>query len=117
MGLERPAGASAISSVLSGPVVPPTLDKAVTSELSGGKLVKRYEPVYPSAAGGATGEVVLKATINKEGKVSQVKVVSGHALLAQSAVAAVRRWTYEPFRLNGVPIEIETTIVVNFKAR
>ena len=116
MGLERPAGPSAISNVLAGPVVPPRLDKAVISELTGGKLVKRYEPVYPSSAAGVNGEVVLKATISKEGKVSQVRIVSGHALLAQSAVAAVRRWRYEPFRLNGVPIEIENTIVVNFKA-
>lgn len=117
VGLERPAAASAISNVLAGPVVPPRLDKAVISELSGGKLVKRYEPVYPSSAAGVFGEVVLKATINKEGKVSQVKVLSGHPLLAQSAVAAVRRWSYEPYRLNHVPIEIETTVVVNFKAK
>jgi protein TonB len=117
MGLERPAGPSAISSVLSGPVAPPTLDKTVVSELTGGKLLKRYNPVYPSSAGGLNGEVVLKATIGKDGKVTQIKIVSGHTLLAQSAVAAVKRWRYEPFRLNGVPIEIENTIVVNFKAK
>jgi periplasmic protein TonB len=117
MGLERPAGPSAISSVLAGPVVTPTLDKTVISELTGGKLIKRFEPVYPSSAAGLNGEVVLKATIDQEGKVTKVKVVSGAALLAQSAVTAVKRWRYEPFRLNGVPIEIESTIVVNFKAR
>jgi protein TonB len=116
MGLGRPAGPSTISSVLSGPVVPPTLDKTAVSELTGGKLIKRYEPVYPSSVAGVNGEVVLKATIGKDGKVTRVTIVSGHAVLAQSAVAAVRRWLYEPFRLNGVPIEIENTIVVNFKA-
>ena len=97
--------------------MPPRLDKAVISELTGGKLVQRYEPVYPSSAAGVNGEVVLKATIGKDGKVSQVRIVSGHALLAQSAVSAVRRWRYEPFRLNGFPIEIENTIVVNFKPK
>lgn len=116
MGLGGPAVPSAISSVLAGPVTPPTLDKSAISELTGGKLVQRYEPVYPSSVAGVNGEVVLKATISKDGRVSQVKVVSGHALLAQSAVSAVKRWRYEPFRLNGVPIEIENTIVVNFKA-
>jgi TonB family protein len=116
MGLERPTGPSAISSVLAGPVAPPTLDKPAISELTGGKLVKRYEPVYPSSAAGVNGEVVLKATISKDGKVTQVKIVSGHAVLAQAAASAVKRWRYEPFRLNGVPIEIENTIVVNFKA-
>ena len=116
MGLERPTGSSAISSVLSVPVASPTLDQPVVSELTGGKLLKRYNPVYPSSAAGLNGEVVLKATISKDGKVTQVKIVSGPALLAQSAVTAVKRWRYEPFRLNGVPIEIENTIVVNFKA-
>ncbi len=116
MGLERPTGSSAISTVLSVPVASPTLDKQVISELTGGKLRKRYDPVYPNSAAGLTGEVVLKATISKDGKVTHVTIVSGHALLAQSAAAAVKRWRYEPFRLNGVPIEIENTIVVNFKA-
>ena len=96
MGLERPAGTSAISNVLTAPVAPPTLDKPA-SELTGGKLIKRYEPEYPSSAAGLNGEVVLKATISKEGKVTQVEVVSGHALLAQAAAAAVKRWRYEPF--------------------
>lgn len=116
MGLERPTGSSAISSVLSVPVASPTLDKQVTSELTGGKLLQRYNPVYPNSAAGLAGEVVLRATISKDGKVTHVTIVSGHALLAQSAAAAVKRWRYEPFRLNGVPIEIESTIVVNFKA-
>jgi TonB family protein len=116
MGLQRPTGLSPISSVLAGPVAPPTLDKPVTSELTGGKLIKRYEPVYPSTAAGVHGEVVLKATISKDGKVTHVKIVSGNTILAQSAASAVSRWRYEPFRLNGVPIEIENTIVVNFKA-
>lgn len=116
MGLARPTGSSAISSVLSVPVAPPTLDKPVISELTGGKLMKRYNPVYPNSAVGLNGEVVLKATINKDGKVTHVTIVSGHALLAQSAAAAVKRWRYEPFRLNGVPVEMENTIVVNFKA-
>ena len=116
MGLGRPTGSSEISTVLSGPVAPPTLDKTAIPELTGGKLLKRYEPVYPDSAVGVNGEVVLKATISKEGKVTQIKVVRGDALLAQAAASAVKRWRYEPFRLNGVPIEIENTIVVNFKA-
>ena len=117
MGLERSAGSSGISNVLSVPVVSPTLDKTRVSELTGGKLLKKYNPVYPSSAAGMNGEVVLKATIGKDGRVTHVKIVSGQALLAQSAAAAVKRWLYEPFRLNGEPIEIENTIVVNFKPR
>jgi TonB family protein len=115
MGL-RTTGPSAISSVLAAPVVPPTLDKPATSELTGGKLLQRYNPVYPGSAAGLNGQVVIKATIGKDGKVTRITIVSGPPLLAQSAAAAVKRWRYEPFRLNGVPIEIENTIVVNFKA-
>jgi protein TonB len=97
-------------------VAAPKLDRPAVSEMTGGKLIKRFDPVYPSAAAGLHGEVVLKAMINKQGQVSRVQIVKGQALLAQSAAAAVKRWRYEPFRLNGIPIEIENTIVVNFKA-
>ncbi len=64
---------------------------------------------------GTFGEVIVKATINKRGRVTAVKVVKGQAALAQAAVAAVQRWRYEPFLLNGVPIEVDSTVVVNFK--
>jgi len=83
--------------------------------MTGGKLIKRVEPTYPAAAMGLRGEVVLKATIDKEGKVVKVAVVSGSALLAQAAMTAIKRWRYEPVYLNGIPIEMENTIVVNFK--
>ena len=119
IGLVRTASVgSNISSVLSAPVAAPSLDRPVVSEMSGGKLLRRVDPTYPSSApsSGLRGEVVLKATIDKKGNVSKVSIVSGHALLAQAAANAVRRWQYEPFRLNGVPIEIENTIVVNFKS-
>ncbi len=84
--------------------------------MTGGKLLSRVNPVYPSAAMGLYGEVTLKAMINKEGRVTGVNVVKGPAALAQAAAAAVRRWRYQPFMLNGSPIEVENTIVVNFKA-
>jgi bla regulator protein blaR1 len=116
LGLGRPVGTSAISVVLKAPVVPPTLDNSTTSVLTGGKLIQRIKPVYPREAAGVNGEVILKAMIGKDGKVTQVKIVSGHALLSQAAATAVKRWVYEPFRLNGVPIEIENTIVVDFTA-
>lgn len=113
----RPAGeSSAISSVLGAPVAAPMLEPAKVSHITGGKLIKRSDPVYPSGAMGMHGEVVLKATINREGKVTAVQTVKGPAVLAQAAAAAVRNWRYEPFVLNGTPIEVENTIVVNFKA-
>jgi len=116
--LARPAGeASPISNLLSAPVAAPKLDTPKVSQTSGGKLIKKVDPIYPpSMSMGMHGEVVLKATVNREGQVAKVDIVRGQAVLAQAAVAAVKRWRYEPFLLNGVPIEMESEIVVNFKA-
>lgn len=114
----RPAGeASPISNLLGAAVAVPKLDTPTVSQKSGGRLIKKVDPIYPSSmALGVHGEVVLKATINRKGQVTKVNLVRGQAVLAQAAVAAVTRWRYEPFLLNGVPIEVESDIVVNFKA-
>jgi TonB family protein len=116
--LARPAGeASPISNLLAASAAAPKLDTPEVSQTSGGKLIKKVDPIYPkSLAMGMHGEVVLKATINRQGQVAKVDIVRGQAVLAQAAVAAVTRWRYEPFLLNGVPIEVESEIVVNFKA-
>jgi periplasmic protein TonB len=116
--LAHPANeASPISNLLAAPVAAPTLDAPKVSQLSGGKLIRKVDPIYPpSMAQGRQGEVVLKATINRQGQVSKVNIVRGQPVLAQAAIAAVMRWRYEPFLLNGVPIEMENNIVINFKA-
>jgi protein TonB len=117
--ISRPVvESSAISNLLHTPVATPSLDKppAAVSQITGGKLIERVEPAYPHAAMGLQGEVMLKAVVAKNGTVRSVKVVSGQAVLAQAAVSAVRRWRYQPFVLNGVPIEVENTVVVKFKS-
>lgn len=62
------------------------------------KAVKAAPPRYPSLAArmGVQGTVKLKATVESDGTVSDVKVVSGHNLLAGSAASAVREWKFEP---------------------
>jgi protein TonB len=114
----RPASeASPISNLLSAPVAAPKLEAPIVSQTSGGKLIKKVDPTFPpSMTRSMHGEVVLKATINRKGQVAKVSIVRGQAVLAQAAVAAVTQWRYEPFLLNGVPIEAEADIVVNFKA-
>lgn len=74
----------------------------------------KVPPKYPPDAKKARiqGTVVLKATINKEGQIEDVSVVSGPEELRQSSLDAVRQWTYEPFLINGEPTEVETTINV-----
>ena len=59
--------------------------------------------------------MVLHAVITRDGKVEELRVISGHPLLIQAAEDAVRQWRYQPTLLNGDPVEIEMTITVNFE--
>ncbi len=90
----------------------------VSQGVSQGLVIKRVQPKYPPAALAvhAQGAVDIEATIDKEGNVTNVKVLKGDAILAHAAVEAVRQWRYKPYYLDGQPVEIETQITVNFKA-
>src|SRR5882762_7882370 len=90
----------------------------ISQGVSQGLLIKRVQPKYPPAALAvrAQGAVQIEATINKEGNVTNVKVLSGDPVLARAALEAVRQWRYKPYYLDGDPVEIETQITVNFKA-
>ena len=108
---------SSSSTVLSPPkpVIPQRL--RVSQGVSSGRLSYRVEPKYPLVAQQAriAGAVVLSAVISKQGTIENLKVVSGHPLLVQSAITAVAQWRYRPYLLSGEPVEVETTITVNFK--
>jgi protein TonB len=103
--------------------VPAALPKATLATLkisqgvSQGLLIKRVQPRYPqnALAMRVQGAVELQATINKEGNISNLKVVKGDAVLARAATEAVRQWRYKPYYLNGEPVDIETQITVNFR--
>jgi periplasmic protein TonB len=79
-------------------------------------IITQTRPNYPPLARQARiqGNVVLHAIIDKEGKVAQLEVISGHPLLVQSALDAVKQWRYKPTQLNGDPVEVDTTITVTF---
>ena len=79
-------------------------------------ILNQTRPLYPALARQARiqGNVVLHAIIDKEGKVAQLEVISGHPLLVQSALDAVKQWRYKPTQLNGDPVEVDTTITVTF---
>jgi periplasmic protein TonB len=57
---------------------------------------------------------VLEAVIGRDGQIDNLKLISGHPLLVRSAIDAVRQWRYRPYLLNGSPVEVQTTITVNF---
>jgi TonB family protein len=102
----------------------PTLPKPslatvrISQGVSQGLLIKRVAPQYPAAAKAThtQGEVRIEATVNKEGKVVNPKVLRGDATLAHAAVEAIRQWRYKPYYLDGQPVEIQTEITINFKA-
>jgi protein TonB len=81
-----------------------------------GNLLNKMTPLYPEIARRARiqGVVILQAVISKQGTIENLRVVSGHPMLTQSALDAVRQWRYRPYLLNGEPVEVETQITVNF---
>jgi len=97
------------------PVIPQRL--RISQGVSSGRINYRVEPRYPLIAQQARieGAVVLSAVISKQGTIENLQVLSGHPLLVQSAISAVAQWRYRPYLLNGEPVEVETTITVNFK--
>jgi len=89
----------------------------ISQGVSQGLLIKRVQPRYPQNALSmrVQGAVQMEATINKEGNISNLKVLSGDVVLARAATEAVKQWRYKPYYLNGEPVEIQTQITVNFR--
>jgi TonB family protein len=85
-------------------------------EVAEPKLIYRALPVYPLSAkqAGIQGEVVIKTTIDQKGSVVDMHVVSGPLMLRQAALDALRRWKYEPSKLDGQPISVQMLITIKF---
>ena len=100
----------------SGPTVKaaPPQKVAISAGVAVGMLIQKTQPVYPPIAKAARvqGTVVLQAEISKAGTIQNLRVISGPAMLQESALDAVRTWRYRPYLLNGEPVEVETTINV-----
>jgi TonB family protein len=79
-------------------------------------LIYKPSPVYPPLAKTARiqGVVRLEAVIGKDGTLQDLKVITGHPLLLESALMAVSQWVYKPTLLNGEPVEVVTEIDVNY---
>lgn len=81
-----------------------------------GKLISGPRPVYPPLAKAARveGTVRLAAVISRDGRILDLRVMSGHPLLVQAALNAVEQWVFRPTTLNGDAVEVATEIEVNF---
>jgi protein TonB len=102
---------------------PVAVPKAVTPQrvrvsagVQQGLLIKKVQPPYPPLARQARiqGNVVLQALISKDGSIENLRLISGHPMLAPAALEAVKHWRYKPYFLNGEPVEVETQITVIF---
>lgn len=90
----------------------------VASGVMAGKRLVGSNPVYPQQAkeNRTSGTVVLSALIGMDGRIHNLHLVSAPALsLAVAAIQAVQAWTYQPYLLNGHPVEVETQINVVFQ--
>ena len=110
------------------PPPPPPPAKVVAAASSGPKqitvggdveaamLLQQVRPVYPSMARLAriAGNVRLKAVIGMDGRIKNLTAISGHPLLVDAAMNAVRQWVYKPTILDGISVEVSTEIVVHF---
>ncbi len=94
----------------------PAVRVRVSQGVMAGLLLTKVAPEYPGAAKDKRiqGVVLLAVIIDREGKVSNIQLISGHPLLAPAAIDAVKQWKYKPYLLNGEPIEVETQVTVNF---
>jgi TonB family protein len=101
------------------PVAPPPPAPAlpVGGEVKPAKLLNSISPVYPSLAKNQriSGDVRVDALVDAAGKVTAVKVISGPALLQQSAMDAIRGWKYQPATLDGKPVPMHLTVTLQFR--
>jgi protein TonB len=121
---SQPATPESSSGTMSGSLsesAPPPVQRSLgPARISGGVMagliLNKVPPQYPVEArnAGVSGTVVMHAIIDKGGMIKNLTVISGPALLQTAAVDAVKQWTYRPYLLNGMPTEVDTTILVNF---
>jgi TonB family protein len=78
--------------------------------------INRVTPTYPPLAKAAriSGAVVVEVTVDEQGNVISAQVLSGHPLLKDAAIQAVRGWKYAPAERSGVPLKVIGPITFNF---
>lgn len=108
------------------PLIDPTQLKVVRnnprvgSGVMAGHILTQIPPVYPEAARQrhSSGTVILDAVIGADGRIHSLRLASApDPDLAIAALVGVRKWTYTPYLLDGNPVDVQTTITVNFNFR
>ena len=89
----------------------------ISMGVADGLSLRKVKPSYPEEARTKHiyGDVILRVAIDKQGNVISTNVMSGDPLLAEAAVNAVKQWKYKPYLLNGEPVELDTSIKIQFR--
>jgi len=89
----------------------------VPADVMGKLLVHRVAPKYPADARKANlqGIIALDIVVGSDGSVVSMRPLNGPDVLAHAAMDALRWWKFEPYRVNGEPTAVETTVAVEFK--
>ncbi|MCP4151773.1 MAG: energy transducer TonB [bacterium] len=83
------------------------------------KVIKRVPPAYPIKAlkAGISGNVVIEVTCDKKGNVVEATIVEGIPLLNNAALDSIKKWTYEPYLVDGEAKRVSFTVVVKFNLK
>lgn len=88
----------------------------------GGKVrpprrIKYAHPEYPLDAlrVRVEGIVIIEAIIDKNGKIRDAKILKSIPLLDAAALETVKKWEYAPTTIDGKPVEVILSVIVNFK--
>jgi len=113
---EVPGGTRPAPPVVATPktVDPPKPPRVTVLQMA--EPIQRVNPVYPEIAkrAGISGKVELMGVLGIDGRIHELKVISGHPFLVKAAADAVMRWVYKPTILNGQAVEVSAPITVNF---
>ncbi len=99
------------------PAAPPAAPLPVGGDVRQAKLISSVPPTYPTLAKNqhVSGNVLVDALIDANGRVTTMKVVSGPTLLHQAAMDALRQWKYQPASLDGKPVPMHLTVTLQFR--
>jgi len=103
------------------PIAPPTGKSSAPVRVGGRvrrpKAIMQVPPEYPVLAKHARiqGQVLIDAVLDEQGNVVDMQIVSGHPLLYQAALDALKQWKYEPTYLNDEPVAVKMTVTITFQ--
>ena len=95
----------------------PAAPLPIGGDVKQAKLISSVAPVYPVLAKNqhVSGNILVDALIDANGRVTTMKVVSGPTLLHQAAMDALKQWKYQPATLDGKPVAMHLTVTLQFR--